>query len=75
MYSMIISTKSSSLCMCLTNPATLVLQLHDCGSYVSGPLLAPLPQGMQKFANLRVSDLGTLPTCDDSLGSLTLLTP
>jgi len=43
MYSMIISTKYSSLRTCLTNPAALISQSHDCGSYVSGPILVPPP--------------------------------
>jgi hypothetical protein len=61
MYSMIISTKSPSLCVCLTNAAALILKSHDCGSYLCGPILTLPPLLIHKLAYLRVSDFGHSP--------------
>jgi hypothetical protein len=59
----------------LTNLTALLPQSRDCSCYVSGPLLAPAPLRLQKHADVLTyahTIPRTVPTCDISLGSLTL---
>jgi len=71
------STKSPSFCTTtfsasLKNLTPLLPQSRDCICYVSRPILAPPPFGLQQLTDLRAYDSRTLPACDTSVGSLTL---
>jgi len=59
----------------LTKLTPLLPQSRDCNCYVSRPILAPPPLGLQQHADLCAHDSRTLPTCDTSVGSLTLPVP
>jgi hypothetical protein len=59
----------------LTNVTVLLPQSRDNSCCVSRPLLAPPPLCLQKHADYAHMILRTVPTCDLSLGSLTLLAP
>jgi len=69
------STKSPSFCMTtfsasLKNLTPLLPQSRDCSYYVSRPILAPPPCGLQQHADLCAHDSRTLLACDTSVGSL-----
>jgi hypothetical protein len=79
-FSTLTSTKSSSFWMksfsaSLTNLTALLPQSHDFSYYVSSSVLAPPLLGLQKHIDLRAQDFAHSPTCDSSLGSLTLPAP
>ena len=64
-YSSLTSTKSPSFWMktfnaSLTNLTVLLPQSRDYSCYVSRPILAPAPLGLQKHSDLRAQDLCTL---------------
>ena len=64
-YSTLTSTKSPSFWMntfnaSLTNLTVLLPQSYDCSCYVSRPILAPPPLGLQQHTDLRAQNLHTL---------------
>ena len=76
-YSRITSTKAPSFCVTtssaiLTHLTVFLPRSHDYSCYVSRPILAPPPLGMQKHVDLRAHDFSHSPTCDISLDWLTL---
>jgi len=65
----------TTLSVSLKNLTLLLPQSRDCSCYVSRPILAPPPLGLQQHTDLRAHDSRTLPTCDTSVGSLILPVP
>jgi hypothetical protein len=71
------STKATSFSMTtfsasLTNHTALLPQSRDSSRYVSRPILAPPLLWLQKHTDYAHTTSRTVPTCDVSVGSLTL---